>query len=81
MTGILTILFQVESKSKDMKSKKIKFFKNISFFDFMGEWSVNDDQLVDLLHTKFFTVSAEQGNSFSFFRIVHDAYNGSGIYG
>ena len=47
----------------------------------MGEWSVNDDQLVDLLHTKFFTVSAEQGNSFSFFRIVHDAYNGSGIYG
>ena len=62
---------QVESKSKDMKSKKIKFFKNISFFDFMGQWSVNDDQLVDLLHTKFFTVSAEQGNSCSvYLRIV-----------
>jgi len=58
LSGVLS--YKVESKSKDMKSKKIKFFKNISFFDFMGEWSVKDDQLVDLLHTQFFTVSAEQ---------------------
>jgi len=47
-----------------MKTKKLKIIKNLELFDLLGEWQIDDDQLVDLLHTKFFNHSIEQGQSY-----------------
>ena len=52
--------YEVESKTKSAKSKKLKFFSTISLFSKLTNWSVNDDQLVDLLHTNYFPVTKEQ---------------------
>ena len=61
--------YQVESKTKSAKTKKLKFFNHLSMFTLLNTWSINDDELVDLLHTKFFTVSIEQDYSFRFRRL------------
>ena len=55
--GVVT--YQVESKSKSSREKKLKFSKNLTIFEKCGKWKVDDDQLVDLLHEKFFTNSKE----------------------
>lgn len=54
------VTYEVESKSKAFREKKLKFEKTFSPFERCGAWKVDDDELVDLLHEKFFVNCREE---------------------
>ena len=56
----LLITYKNEIRQKSNRDKKLKIDKSLSLFEQCGAWKVDDDELVDLLHTKFFSNNVEE---------------------
>ncbi|CBY38432.1 unnamed protein product [Oikopleura dioica] len=74
------LLYTISSKSKSSKEKKLRFEHIITPFFNLTSWKVNDDELVDLIHEKFFEITVEQQYQTELNSLEECLYRFSGCY-
>ena len=72
--------YTISSKSKSSKEKKLRFEHIITPFFNLTSWKVNDDELVDLIHEKFFDITVEEQYQTDLNSLEECLYRFSGCY-